>query len=992
VNPSRTARGAGNARAAIVALLLAGIATSAAAASASAEWLQTETEHFLIVYERQDQASADELAAICEDVYAKVTGFFRSYPKKVPVVIRGRLDYANGMTAPFPGRLELIVTAPSWPWMGARSESWLRILLTHEFTHYVHIGMERGFFHALSRVFGADARWATAVFLPGWMLEGPTTNLETLLTSGGRGRNPFFESLYKAPVVEGDLFSLAQASYASAFPPSGRIYVAGYVLVDYLLTTYGEDAFTRIMDDYLAFPFFGPWASIERVTGKKAKEVFADMKAGLEERYREAGGISGGERISPDRIGDWQHPVPTERGLYASRSDLDHFPAIVRVEPADGSEEVIASLNFTDPFSFTATADGRTVYVASFFADLRPSDGEEVFSDLSAIDVETGSVRRLTTAAHLWHPAVSADGMHLVAVQGSGPYTRLVEVDPQSGSTRVLFSVAGASVFNPAFSPDGARLALVLNQRGVQDVVVIDFAKAFAVSHAVADPHEAVADTNTDCASFVVGPDAFGEYFPAWDGDERLIFSSDRSGSLALYEADLAAGSVALVQEDPVAAYEGFVDGGNLVYASYTSEGFCLKRAPFAPARDDAATVVRGPDGPLAAQAPAAAVPSTPYEDRAKLYLWYPLVTPSSTTGTLEDFLKAIKAGDPSVWDFGVGAEVLAGSYLGTSTWSLAAAWHPLTSQPEISFSLSHGFGNATVDLSSGLDYFAYGSAYFLDSDTRLGVSLPLVSRSEYDHQVALSVGTGATFLSQVGSYDPFTFIDALSVGPGVWAHAVLLDAGLGFGWAKPGGSIDSVAPYLASISVGGNVMLPTFSREAGARLAFLAQAGMPVFWQHLVLRAGLKAAYVGGSLESSHELFAAPRGMFDDEARPLPGRLLASLDLLAPIGLFDQPLILGIALLGVSAGAHVEAAADWGFGPAEFQVPWIYAGAEVVFQLGASSISLPVGVGIAARFDPTGVQAFDVMSDLRSYIFFSFDSFRDAARTRRAAARVLLD
>ena len=67
------------------------------------------------MYEPADQASADELASICEDVYAKVTGFFRSYPKKIPVVIRGRLDYANGLTAPFPGRLELIVTAPSWP-------------------------------------------------------------------------------------------------------------------------------------------------------------------------------------------------------------------------------------------------------------------------------------------------------------------------------------------------------------------------------------------------------------------------------------------------------------------------------------------------------------------------------------------------------------------------------------------------------------------------------------------------------------------------------------------------------------------------------------------------------------------------------------------------------------------------------------------------------------------------------------------------------------
>ncbi len=406
--------------------------------------------------------------------------------------------------------------------MGARSESWLKILLTHELTHYVHLGMERGFFHALSRVFGADIRWATAAFLPGWMLEGPTTNLETMYTSGGRGRNPFFEAQYKAPTMEGRLFSLGQASYASAFPPSGRIYVAGYVLVDHLLKTCGEDAFTRIMDAYLAFPFFGPWNAIRKVTGKSAREIFVEMKSGLEERYQESGDITGGERISPDRIGDWHHPVSTERGLYASRTDLESFPAIVRFDPAGGSEEKIASLSLTDPSSFTATADGRVIYAASFFADWRPTDGEEVISDLSAIDAETKSVRRLTTGAHLWHPAVSADGTHLAAVQGSGSYDRLVDVDPQSGSTRVLFSIAGANVFNPAFSPDGTRIALVINRSGIQDVVVIGYAEALAGSHTPADPHAPVEDVNAGLTHYVIGSDPYGEYFPTWNGNDRV--------------------------------------------------------------------------------------------------------------------------------------------------------------------------------------------------------------------------------------------------------------------------------------------------------------------------------------------------------------------------------------------------------------------------------------------------------------------------------------
>ena len=274
----------------------------------------------------------------------------------------------------------------------------MRVLLTHELTHYVQLGMERGVFHGLSRVLGSEARWAPGAFLPGWLVEGPPIALETDFTEGGRGRNAFFEEQYQALVMEGRLFTLAQASYSSAFPPSGRHWMAGYLIVDFLMARYGEDVVTRIMDDFLAFPFFGPWAAIERATGRAARDIYEDMKAELEERYRPAASVGGGTRISPDRIGDWQHPVLTARGLYASRSDLDGYPAIVRLA-TDGSEQTIASIALTDPASFTATADGSTLYAASFFADWRPGDGEIVTSDLSSIDALSGSVRRITTGS-----------------------------------------------------------------------------------------------------------------------------------------------------------------------------------------------------------------------------------------------------------------------------------------------------------------------------------------------------------------------------------------------------------------------------------------------------------------------------------------------------------------------------------------------------------------------------------------------------------------
>jgi hypothetical protein len=197
-------------------------------------WQQIETKHFLFIFEPRDRASVDELLGICENVYDNVSGFFHSYPARVPCVIRGRRDDANGLTMSFPARIDLFLTAPNDFFLGARTESWLKALLTHELTHFVHQSLNAGFMYAFSRVFGADFSSLSFDFLPGWAIEGPAVYDETQFTQGGRGRNPLFEMYTKAAIEDGSLYSLDQAGYGSAFPPSGRIYVAGYQLLDWL--------------------------------------------------------------------------------------------------------------------------------------------------------------------------------------------------------------------------------------------------------------------------------------------------------------------------------------------------------------------------------------------------------------------------------------------------------------------------------------------------------------------------------------------------------------------------------------------------------------------------------------------------------------------------------------------------------------------------------------------------------------------------------------
>ena len=969
----RTAR----ALAAAFPLLLA-LFMAAPASAQAARWEQAETEHFLFIYEPRDRASADELLDFCEEVYTQVTGFLGAYPAKVPCILRGRQDDANGVTQSFPSRIDLYLAAPTDHFLGARTESWLRALLVHELTHFVHQSMDTGFFHALSRVFGQGVSSYSFEFLPLWMIEGPAVKAETLFTSGGRGRNPLFEILTSAPIEEGNLFSLAQAGYSSAFPPAGRKYAAGYALVDHLLAAYGEDAFTRIMAAYLAFPFFGPWAAIRKVTGKDAEAVFADMREALASKDAAVGPARGGSLVTPERIGDWTRPQATANGLYVYRRDPWSFPAIVRWDPATGTERVLLKVDLLDPFSFTATADGRTVYLSSLSTDrTRPAE-EETIADLFSLDVGTDTARQLTRGAHIWHPAVSPDGSSLVAVQGSGSYTRLVSVDTGTGAMRVLFSRAGANVYTPVFSPDGRKLAFVFNLRGFQDVYAADFDALGEGSVPLEDPRSAVADVNVSAAAPVLGPDPFGEYFPAFLDDRQLLFCSDRSGRLALYRADLENGERALLQEDPVAAVSGTRDGDSLVYSSYGSRGWSLKESALSDLRATPIDTLAGSGAyPPAPGLTGGRMPAKPYIDWPTPFMWLPNLALSQVGPGAADFAA------------GAGAAVFGGSLLGSARWSADAEWLIGYDQPIAGISGSTFFGPLGIEASSRLDYRYAG--YWVESlSSGLTFTFTLFDRSLLDSERSLSVSGGIAHSVELGAYAPFTFAESLGAPAAAWDARFALHAGVKGNWHLTGGRIDFAPTAGIDASLHATVALPVLSLAAPeTRLNLFTALNLPSPFAHHAVKLGLKAAYnIDGRLARFTGSDPMPRGFSVARFRSLPGGALAGLDYLAPIALLDQPLLFGWALTGAALGIHAEGIFDFGLAPAAFSpAPLVFLGGEVTVRLACGGLSIPLGIGLAAAVSTSAPSTFDPAADLRPYFFLGFDSFGGSVLSGSALA-----
>ncbi len=492
------------------------------------------------------------------------------------------------------------------------------------------------------------------------------------------------------------------------------------------------------------------------------------------------------------------------------------------------------------------------------------------------------------------------------------------------------------------------------------------------------DPASAVADVNEDVPLPVIGPDPAAEYFPSFRDDSTLLFTSDRSGSLSIYRADLATGAVTLQQEDPVAAIAGVADGDSLLYTSYSTNGFCIKSAPLAAGMTQPIEVPPAQPYPPVVAWSGATIGGTPYVDWAPPLLWYPWLTLGQIGPAAQD--QAV----------GVGVQAVGGSLMGGTSWQLMAAWVASAAQPAASLTWTLSFGPVDLDVSSALSYGYVGGSWSESLASRAVLSWSIVGHSSLDRGQALSLALGLSHSLELDSTGSFAFADSLAASASYWLSALSVPLAVRWQWTRGGGAIDFSPPAAADLIVQGTTFLPLLSLTAFQEQALLyASVNIPSPLAHQVIKLGLKAVqYFGSPLAQYGDDFSVPRG-FPTRVRTLPGGMLASLDYMMPVALLDQPLTYWLALTGVGVGMHAEALADFdATAPAFSLVPDVFVGADVTIRIAVLGYSLPLGIGVSAAVSTTAPGSFDPTKDIGLYLFLSFDSFSSAVRSGAPVAR----
>jgi hypothetical protein len=549
-------------------LLAATVADAASEYPPHYRWQTITTAHFFIHFHQGEEELSERAAAIAERVHARVLPLMRWTPRgRTHLILTDHVDVSNGSATPFPSnRIEIYVSAPGGDPESSLAyyDDWLELVITHEYTHILHLDQAHGLPRVLRNVLGRHALTFPNALSPLWMTEGLATFVESEATDAGRVKGTFVEMVLRTAAVEARWPTEAQASGLSPQWPGGSArYFFGSKFMAWLARRYGNEAIARYFNEHSGrlIPFLHN-RTAEHVFGKELSELWEEWTAeqrtayGVEYERLRASGLTPATRLT--RLGyETQYPVLSPDGAriaYAHRGPYER-PTIRVWDVAAARDVETHAVNTTSPLSWSP--DGRSIA----YADLELAGTFSLLSDLYVWDAGTRRERRITHGARLKHPAFTPDGRALLAVQSRTGRNAIVEVDLASGAIRTLVAPSDDTQFSDIDVRED-RFVVAEWKEGRIDVVT--YAR---------DGRRMVNLTE----SLPRSTNAGGRF--TRDG-RSVVFSSDVTGVSNVFVVAVDGGGMRrLTNVYGGAFFPASLDGETLWFSEYHSEGFDLARA-----------------------------------------------------------------------------------------------------------------------------------------------------------------------------------------------------------------------------------------------------------------------------------------------------------------------------------------------------------------------------------------------------------------------------
>ena len=508
------------------------------------------TAHFAIYWHQGEQAEAERLAAIAEQVRTEMQGDLGVLRARVHVILVDQSDLSNGWATPLPwDAIELTARPPSLSsWIGNATD-WLRLVFTHEYTHILHLDRSRGIFGPVREVFGRVPLAFPNTFLPQWQVEGIATFEESRQTGEGRVRSGDFRMIVDGAARAGRFDSYARvAGGLDAWPAGNGAYAYGAYFHQYLTDRFGAARIAALADATAGrLPYFGSGA-FKRVYGESLGDLWNDFRTSRTAPLDTQSATDAAATALTHHHFEVSALAVTSDAFYAVASP-DGYPALMRLTPGRTPRRI----------AWRFAGDRTTVHGNwVVFDQVAPVRSVAWYSDLYAVDIGGGAVHRLTREARAAEPAFSPDGTRIACVVEREGHRAiaLLPFDPyRPGRPAVLLGEPGSDFGGPQWSPDGGHLVAERRRGGLFEIVDIDVATRSA--RTLLASHSRLAT-------------------PGWAGDGRILFSAELPGSASnVFALDRATRAVSRVTDSITGAREPHLspDARTLFYIGYTPVG-----------------------------------------------------------------------------------------------------------------------------------------------------------------------------------------------------------------------------------------------------------------------------------------------------------------------------------------------------------------------------------------------------------------------------------
>ncbi len=574
-------------------------------------WLVLESKHFSVIFPAPTpverpfdyQYIAVHIAEIAEETYQQITPQF-GIPfqpnKKIAIILEDFSDSVYGFASAIPHRsIRINLTAPGFKIFNTKFDSWLKILLAHEYTHLAHFDMTKRVTNFLRLFLGQII--APNALQPLWAIEGLAIYNESKWTTGGRLEDSRYEMYLCSDFQENQLKSLdqIQGSYFVSWPGGNAPYIYGQSLVHFIVQQFGEEKLIAISDEFCAFPYLGMNRALKKVIGVDQNELFEQWKKEQTTHYQKQ--IDQAKQFS--KITESQqltnHHYWVDNPLWLPNPDKQSatlfyrvntpqlYPTIREYNTINKKENILIKRTSGHGTSYSLSPDQQYL----IYTKLTQYEKYYSYHDLFLYHLENGKQVRISEGIRIkdpaWRPDYSQNQIAAVINQAGSNNLVLFSIEQSvvnnlhninkvqnenktSRQDSLSFSDLiyltdfsdGTQISQPVWSPQGNQIAFSLWQEGYQDICLLTL------------------DDNDQVFSIEpITMDRYTDISPSWSPDgQYLYFSSDRSSIFNLYAYNLEDKQFFRLTNVLTGAFEPAIspNGKELAFIQYHALGYEL--------------------------------------------------------------------------------------------------------------------------------------------------------------------------------------------------------------------------------------------------------------------------------------------------------------------------------------------------------------------------------------------------------------------------------